>query len=391
VWVVDRFYELTKPTGDAHRRLFWTILSGVLVFVVWAMFAKLDEVAVGESKVIPFSRSQMIQSLEGGIVSRLDVHEGDVVERDQVLAQLDPVLAAATTGETRARILGLKARAARLSAEMSGAKVVTFPDEVLAEPGLAERETAAFLENRSAIAQTIADLDAQRTLATKQLNLALPLLKSGATNDAEILRLREKVADLTSRINATRSQYDVAIKKDFTEAMAELEPLEQVAKGRAATLQRTEIRSPARGIVKDIRVSTIGGVVAPGGVLMEIVPLGDQLLVEARISPRDIAFIRPGQDATVKITAYDSSIYGTLPAVVETISPDSTVDDVDRRTTYYRVQVRTQKAYLETPDGIQHPIIPGMVASVEIRTGSKTVIRYLLKPLNKASEALRER
>jgi adhesin transport system membrane fusion protein len=183
----------------------------------------------------------------------------------------------------------------------------------------------------------------------------------------------------------------VGLKKDYTQTMAELEPLLQIAKGRASTLERTELRASMRGIVKDVRVSTIGGVVAPGGVLMEIVPLDDQLLIEARMSPRDIAFIRPGQEATVKITAYDSSIYGTLPGVVEMVAPDSVLDEVDRRTTYYRVQVRTDKAYLETPDGKQHPIMPGMVATTEIRTASRTVLTYLLKPLDKAAEALRER
>jgi adhesin transport system membrane fusion protein len=383
---------MTKaPSDRGHRRLLWLILAAVVLFFVWAVFAELDEVAVGEAKVIPSSRSQMIQSLEGGIVSRLDVHEGDVVERDQQLAQLNPVQAEATTGEARAKILGLKARAARLDAEMRGASKVNFPPEVRAQPDIAAREEAAFRQNRAAISQTLADLGAQRQLANQQLDMALPLVQSGATNDSEILRLREKVADLTSRINGARSQYDVALKKDFAETMAELEPLEQVAKGRAATLERTEIRSPMRGIVKEIRISTIGGVVAPGGVLMEIVPLGDQLLVEARINPRDIAFIRPGQEATVKITAYDSAVYGSLPAEVEEVSPDSQVDEVDRRTTYYKVQVRTHKAYLETPEGKQHPIMPGMVATVEIRTGRKSVMTYLLKPLNKASEALRER
>jgi adhesin transport system membrane fusion protein len=390
--MADRLYDMTRPPADAgHHRLFWLLLAVVVLFFVWAAFAKLDEVAVGESKVIPSSRSQMIQSLEGGIVSRLDVREGSVVSQGQVLARLDPVMAAATTGEALARIVGLQARAARLDAEMRGAAGVNFPPEVQAQPEVAARELAAFKENRAAIAQTLADLGAQRQLASQQLELALPLLKSGASNDSEILRLREKVADLTSRINAARSQYDVALKKDYADTMAQLEPLQQVAKGRADTLERTELRSPVHGIVKEVRVSTIGGVVSPGGVLMEIVPLGDQLLVEARINPRDIAFIHPGQEATVKITAYDSAIYGTLAGKVETVSPDSVVDEVDRRSTYYKVQVRTDRAYLQTEDGKQHPIMPGMVASVEIRTGSKTVLAYLMKPLNKAAEALRER
>jgi adhesin transport system membrane fusion protein len=384
-------FHISKGGERAQRRLLWLLLLVVVSFIVYAAFSELDEVAVGDAKVIPYSRSQMIQSLEGGIVAQMDVREGDVVAKDQVLARLDPVMAQATTDEAMAKIVGLKARAARLDAEMRGAARVTFPDDVRTQPLVAAREEAAFKENRAAISQTLSDMDEQRKLANQQLDLALPLLESGASNDAEILRLREKVADLNSRFNAARNEYDVALKKDYAQTMAELEPLEKVARGRAYTLERTEIRSPVRGIVKEIRVSTIGGVVAPGGVLIEIVPLGDELLVEARVSPRDIAFIRPGQQAMVKITAYDSAIYGTLEAAVETVSPDSVTDEVDRRTTYYKVQVRTKRAYLETKDGKQHPIVPGMVASVEIRTGRKTVLSYLLKPLDRAAEALRER
>ncbi|MDR2155318.1 MAG: HlyD family efflux transporter periplasmic adaptor subunit [Burkholderiaceae bacterium] len=384
-------FQIGARGEKAQRRLLWLIMIAVLAFIAWASFSELDEVAVGDAKVIPYSRSQMIQSLEGGAVAQLDVHEGDVVNKDQVLARLDPVMAEATRDEAMAKIVGLKARAARLDAEMRGAARVTFPEDVQAQPEVAAREQAVFKENRAAISQTLSDLGEQRKLASQQLELALPLLKTGASNDAEILRLREKVADLNSRINAARNEYDVALKKDYAQTMAELEPLEQVARGRAYTLKRTEIRSPVRGIVKEIRVSTIGGVVSPGGVLMEIVPLGDELLVEARINPRDIAFIKPEQQGMVKITAYDSSIYGTLEAAVETVSPDSVVDEVDRRSTYYKVQVRTKKAYLETKDGKHHPITPGMVASVEIRTGRKTVLSYLLKPLQRAAEALRER
>jgi adhesin transport system membrane fusion protein len=372
-------------------RLLWIVLGAVVLFIAWAAFAVLDEVAVGEARVVPYTRTQVIQSLDGGIVSRLDVHEGDVVAQGQLLAQLDPVMAEATTGETNAKIVSLKARAARLDAEMRGSGSVTFPPEVTAQPDVAAREEASFRQNRAAISQTLAALQGQRRLANQRLQLTLPLLAEGASNDAEILQLRVAVADLDTRIISTRNEYDVALKKDYAATMAELEPLVEMARGRASMLERTGIRSPSRGIVKDIRVSTIGGVVSPGGVLMEIVPLGDQLLVEARMSPRDIAFIRAGQDATVKITAYDTSIYGSLPGVVETVSPDSVLDEVDRRTTYYRTFVRTQKAYLETKDGKRHPIMPGMVASVEIRTGRKTVLQYLLKPLNRAGEALRER
>jgi adhesin transport system membrane fusion protein len=380
--------ELHSPPS---RRLFWAILAAVAAFFVWASLAQLDEVAVGQSKVVPLSRSQIIQSLDGGIVAELFVHEGDIVQQNQLLAQLDPAMAQATTGEARAKIIDLKARAARLQAAMDERTEIKFPDDVLEHPEIVARERAAMRQNQSAINQTVSDLSNQRNLAQRKFDLAKPLLETGAANEVEILNLQQQVADLTTRINSTRNEYMVALKRDYSQTMSELAPLEQVVRGRTEQLNRTEIHAPTKGIVQAIRISTIGGVVTPGGVLMEITPLDDQLLIEARINPRDIAFIHPGQEANIKITAYDSSIYGMLTAKVVTISPDSVLDDVDRRNFYYRVFLRTEKAYLKTDDGVQHAIIPGMVATAEIRTGHRSVLSYLAKPLNKAAEALRER
>ncbi|WP_297804449.1 HlyD family type I secretion periplasmic adaptor subunit [uncultured Brevundimonas sp.] len=218
-----------------------------------------------------------------------------------------------------------------------------------------------------------------------------PYLESGAANPLEVLKIRQKIAELTTRISATRSQYQVGIREEYSQTISELEPLQDVRTSRVDQLNRTIIRSPARGVVNDLRVTTIGGVVPAGGALMEIVPLNDTLLVETRISPRDVAFIHPGQSANVKITAFDSSIYGKLPAVVERISADSLTDENDKRVQYYRVYVRTRNAYVQTKNGRRLPIIPGMVAETEVNTGRRTIMSYLLKPLNKAREALRER
>lgn len=380
-----------EQSGPPARLLLWLIIAAISAFFVWAAFAGLDEVAVGEGKVTPASKGQVIQSLEGGILSELAVREGDVVEAGQKLATLDPVQARSSMEETLERIAALQARAARLQAEMNDRGEVTFPAELARDTAVVDRERQLFVANRRAFKENVANLREQLRLAEDELRIAMPLLKSGATNEVEILRLKQKAAEFSTKLAATQSEYYVALKADYATTMADLGPLLKIREGRADQLRRTVITSPARGIVKDIRVSTIGGVIGAGGVLMEIVPLGDQLLIEARLSPRDIAFIHPGQDATVKITAFESSVYGSLPASVQRISPDTIEDQVDRRIYYYRVYVLTEHGYLETRDGKRHPIMPGMVATTEIRTGRRTVLQYLLKPLNRAAEALRER
>ncbi|MCD2513459.1 HlyD family efflux transporter periplasmic adaptor subunit [Comamonas endophytica] len=377
--------------GLGERAMLWLIVASIAACAIWAYLAPLDEVAVGEGRVTPASRAQIVQSLEGGILAELDVRAGTVVEAGQKLATLDPVQARSSMEETLERIASLQGRAARLRAQIDDQARVAFPAELAGNQDITGRERQLFVANQRAFRENLANLRVQLRLAEDELQLALPLLKSGATNEVEILRLRQRVAEFSTKLAATQSEYYVALKADYAKTMADLDPLLKVREGRADQLRRTVLHAPARGIVKDVRVSTIGGVVAPGGVLMEIVPLDDQLLIEARISPRDIAFIHPGQAATVKISAFDSSVYGSLPARVEQISPDTMEDQVDRRIYYYRVDVLTRHAHLETRDGKRHPILPGMVATAEIRTGSRTVWEYLVKPLNRAAEALRER
>ncbi|WP_407645031.1 HlyD family type I secretion periplasmic adaptor subunit [Diaphorobacter caeni] len=367
----------------------WIAALMVAAFAIWATAFELSEVSTGTGKVIPSSREQVIQSLEGGILVELKVKEGDIVEAGEVLAQLDRTKSEATVQESAVRMRAAQATSARLYAEVNGTPL-KFPDDVRADADLVRTETALYDSRREGLSGTISGLQEALMLVRKELSLTEPLVVRGAASDVEVLRLKRQANDLTTRIADARSQYLVKAREDLAKANAEIESLRQVTRGRADALTRLTFTSPVRGVVKDIAITTVGGVVPPNGKLMEIVPLDEKLLVEARISPRDIAFIHPGQTATVKITAYDYSIYGGLPAKVVTISPDTIQDDVKRDQYYYRVFIRTEADHLKREDKV-FPISPGMIASVEILTGSKTVMQYLIKPFNKGREALRER
>jgi membrane fusion protein, adhesin transport system len=380
-----------KPAKRGASFTLWVTCICVAAFATWAGVFQIDEVAVGQGKVTPSSKGQMVQSLEGGILSELMVHEGDIVEAGQVIATLDPALARSTVEETGARIKALSATAARLNAETIGASVVQFSADILAGPELIARERSLFETRRTALMEKTVAIEKQLVLAERELAITEPLQKNGAASEVEVLRLKQKVLELAAKVAQYQSEYTVAAKEELSKVMTELEPLRKTWDGRVDKLKRTTLTAPMRGIIKDIVTGTIGGVVQPGGVLLEIVPLDDQLLIEAQLSPRDVAFIRPGQEAVVKLTAYDPAIYGTLPAELERVSPDTMEDKSHRGQFSYRIYVRTKNAYLETRDGKRHPIIPGMIATTEIRTGRKTILDYLVKPFNKAGEALRER
>lgn len=391
----DSLFKIYGVTQKA-RVILWLIVLAIATFIGWSYFATLDEVAIGEGKVIPSQKGQIIQNLEGGILAELAIREGDQVKKGQVLAILRPELARASLDETTARIISLKARAARLDAELNDADKVTFPKELDDHQDAVERESKLFIANRRAIKENIENLETQLDIADEQLKIAKPLLDSGASSKVEVLRLQQNEAELRARLSATRSEYYVSLRDDFAKTMGELEPLIKSRDGLTDQMNRTIIKAPTDGVVKDIRVTTVGGIVSPGGTLMEIVPSDDTLLIEAKINPRDIAFIHPNQYANVKITAYDSGVYGSLEGKVVNISPDTIEDDVDKRIYYYRVYIKTDRDAIDVKDDQgnvvhEYKILPGMIATAEIRTGQKTVMAYLLKPLNRAHEALRER
>jgi adhesin transport system membrane fusion protein len=376
--------------GRFYSSVIWLTLIGLLFFVVWAWWAVLDEVTVGTGKITPSSHAQVIDSLDGGIVSGLLVKEGDIVERGQLLARLDPTRFQSNYGEAASRVRTLRASSERLRSELTG-EPLRFSAESMREPDLVARERQLYESRRRNLNETVANLQKTYQLVMSELRLTQPLVAKGAASQVEVIRLQRQAAELQGKIDDARNQFAVRAREEQVKNNADLDAQIQVMSGKADQVDRASLFSPVRGIVKDIQVTTVGGVLQPGGKLMEIVPLEDQLLVETRINPRDIAYIRPGLPATVKVTAYDSSIYGDLSGKVEVVSPDTLQDEVKRDQFYYRVYVRTSKAELHNKSGKSFPILPGMVANVEIKTGQKTVMDYLIKPLNKVNEALRER
>ncbi|WP_277762120.1 HlyD family type I secretion periplasmic adaptor subunit [Pseudomonas sp. A34-9] len=382
------------PADDAalhhSTRTIGSLVLIVLILGTWAWLGRLDEVSKGDGKVIPSSHEQVIQSLEGGILAALKVAEGDLVEQGQVLAQLDPTKSESNVEESAARYRAVLASATRLQAEVDG-KPLSFPDELQGYPELIKRETRLYQERISRLKESLAGVNDSLRLVDRELTITQSLAKTGAASNVEVIRLQRQRSELQLKTTELRSSYQVQAGEELAKARSEVSSLSSVIRGREDSLTRLTVLSPVRGIVKGIEVTTIGGVISPNGKLMQIVPLDDQLLMETRISPRDIAFIHPDQTAKVKLTAYDYSIYGGLDGKVVTISPDTIQDKVKPENYYYRVFIQTDSNVLTNKAGQRFAIVPGMIATVDIKTGSKTVLDYLVKPFNKAQEAMRER
>ncbi|MEY6828576.1 HlyD family type I secretion periplasmic adaptor subunit [Enterobacter roggenkampii] len=368
----------------------WSLFALLAAFIAWASLFHLDEVTTGSGKVIPSSHEQVIQSLEGGIIHSLMVREGDIVERGQQLAQLDRTKTESSVLESESRLNAALATAARLKAEVNDTEL-TFPEELDDDVELVKQETALYQSRRESLEKGLAGLRQGAELVQRELSLTRPLVTQGAASKVEVLRLERQKNELENKITEMKNQYYVRAREELAKANAEIEAQRSVMKGREDSLTRLTFNAPVRGIVKDIDVTTVGGVIPPNGKLMSLVPLDDQMVIEAKISPRDVAFIHPGQKALVKVTAYDYSIYGGLEGEVTMISPDTLQDEVKRDVYYYRVYIRTDSNHLTNKQGQEFPVFPGMIATVDIKTGSKTILDYLLKPLNKAKEALRER
>jgi adhesin transport system membrane fusion protein len=377
------------------------IVALIAAFLFWAAHSELEEVTRGQGRVVPTTKEQVIQSLDAGVLTELLVHEGDRVERDQVLLRIDDTRASALLREQQAKVAALSASAARLRAEAYGGRL-EFAPEVLRQPALVRRETEAFNARRRALDESVGALRNGMKLLDREIEITEPMVARGLVSEVELLRLKRQRNDLALQVADRQNKFRVDAAGDLIKFEADLAQTRESMIAREDVYKRTEIRAPLAGTIKSIRVSTIGGVVQAGQDIMLIVPTEETLMVEAYVRPADVAFLHPGQRAVVKISAYDYAIYGGLDGIVENISPDTVRDDprgtptpvaaaTDEQHSYYRVLVRTSRTALTSPAGQALPIIPGMTASVEMLSGRKTVLQYLLKPLNRAREGLRER
>lgn len=397
----------------------------IILFILWAQIAVLDEVTKGEGQVIASSRTQLIQSLEGGIVTDILVQEGQMVDKDQVLLKMDNVTAEATLKEKEARYYFLRGQIARLSAQINGTDLV-FPDDLKekapevvtdqigqynnkrsqqqAELSVLESQVSQRSQEVNEMRSRLSQLNSNLQVKVEELNMTSPMVAQGIMPKVDLLRIEGQVTDLRGEIRTIqtsipRAQTAVAeaqqriaevkakgkaeASTEMGAAKAELDSLDNVLTVGQDKVQRTQMKSPVRGTVKQLKVNSIGGVIKPGEDIIEIVPADDKLLVEARVRPTDIAFIHPGQKSMVKIMAYDFSIYGGLEGVVQDISADTIQDQ--KGESFYRVKIRTEKTVMEHKGKVL-PIIPGMTAQVNIMTGQKTVWAYLMKPLLKARQ-----
>jgi membrane fusion protein, adhesin transport system len=429
--------ELRTPRTSSL--ILYSTLGLIVVGLVWAHFAVLDEVKRGNGRVIPTRQMQVLQSLEGGIVGAILVQEGQIVSEGQTVMRIEDTKFASELGEIRERRAATAARVIRLEAESAGKTSVEFPDDlqktfpqaVAAEKSLFDARQRKLAQDLDVISQqqtqrrseleeykaTAAKLTETLKLLQREVDLTQNLYQQKVVPEIEYLRVQRQASEMRGQLEtakASMAKADAGIQEaqarfqsakttlraqadeDLAKSRGDLAVLEENIKSAKDRVFRAEMKSPVHGIINKINLTTIGAVVQPGGNLMDIVPLDDSLLVEGRIRPQDIAFIRGGQDAVVKISAYDSSVYGSLKGKVERVSADAINDDKPERGTeknepYYRVIVRTDKNHLGTSEK-PLPIIPGMVATVEVMTGRKSVLDYLIRPARMLrDEALRER
>ena len=383
---------------EKHHGMFWMmwlIIAFVVVFIVWAYNSQLDEMTHGSGRVIPSSREQVIQSLDPGVLTEMLVKEGDIVTKGQPILRIDDTRSSALYREGKSRVESLKGAIARLRAEAYG-EALSFPADLA--PEIQKRERAAYDARLNAVYDGLVGLRQSKALLDREIGITAPMVAQGVMSEVELLRLKRQSNDLGIQISERRNKYRSDASTDLVRAEGELSQSQENLAARADPVNRATINAPLRGIIKNIRINTIGGVVSAGQDILEIVPLDDTLLVEIFVRPSEVAFLRLGLPATVKLTAYDYSLYGGLAGEVDFISPDTLRNDRQQQRSpgqpddsQFRVLIRTHKSTLTDKNGKPLPIIPGMTAEVDMKTGNKTVLTYLTKPLRRVKQAMTER
>ena len=390
------------PDADerqALRYLVYCTAMALIAFLVWASLFQLDEITRGQGKVIAASREQMVQSLDAGILTEMLVREGDLVEKDQILLRMDDARSGPVYREAREKMLALSAQAARLRAEAYAAPL-EFPAEVRDFPEAMTRERQAYQVRKKALEDQIAAMSSSQAATAREIAITAPLVAKGVVSEIEVLRLKRQQADIQAQIAEKRNRYLTEANSDLVRVESELAQTRENVLARADAFKRTVIRSPMQGIVKNVQTTTIGSVIQSGQNILEIVPANDELVVEAYVKPADVAFLKIGQTAVVKLTAYDFNRFGGLNGVLTHISPDTLRDEqkpkkpgtnpADLEEGYYRLLIKVHAPDIER-NGRAITLRPGMTSTVEIRTGHKAVIEYLFRPLQSVTQALTER
>lgn len=381
-----------ERTPKANAAL-WLMIGVCASFIAWAAWARVDEVTKAEGHVVADGREQTLGSLEGGILRQLLVREGAIVEQDQPLLQIDPIRAESQQNEGDARRMALKAAIARLEAELAGRPLV-FSKELQAAPAAVTAvEQASFLARRRALSEAVEGARRSLKMLDSELAMSERLAGQGLISEVEVMRLKRQQIDLNGQIDERVNRFRQEATADLSRLRTELAQQDQQATVREDALQRTLLKSPVRGVIKSIRYSTVGGVIPAGQPVIEILPLGPRILVEARIKGSQIGFVKIGQPAMVKLATYDYNVYGGLHGKIDFISPDAVAEEGKPATAdgpTFRAVVAVESDAL-LAGGKPLPVLPGMTATVEIRTGERTVLDYLVRPMLKSREALRER
>lgn len=369
-----------------------TLVLGVSIFVWWATVSQLDVVTKAVGTVIPSSRVQSIQSLEGGILEEIKVSEGEIVDKDQLLLRINREKAQAVYRETLSKVASMEATIARTKSEVLGIPL-EFPASTKEFPEVTHAQKILYAKRLAALDEEIGVLQETLRLIQKELSLNEPMLETGEVSEVEVIRLRRQVNEIKGAIAQRRNKYLSESQAELGKAQDELSAQTEQLAARKAILDQVDIYAPVKGVIKNIRITTQGGVVRPAEEIMQLVPIDEELLIEIKIKPTEVAFLRPGLPASVKLDAYDYTIYGMLNGELTYISPDTLREETAREEIkYYRGIVRTKGSKLRSPRAEKIEIIPGMTASVEIKTGQRTVMQYLLKPITKSlSESMHER